>query len=228
MRAYQKTVHSSELESSHLAPLRAVYQGIAGAFGEEAIRRIWHGRAQPIPARTFVEALEALVSGRVPWAVIPTWNSTIGPVAPARAALRAHRAAITVVREIDLPVRHCLLGLPGTTIADVRFVGSHPAALAQCAKLFAARPELTACNAFDTAGAARELSMLLDAHGPSISRSQSWYASLPVDSPSRLAALASANAGRHYGLCLLREDVQDDPSNVTRFIVARAKHAHQS
>jgi prephenate dehydratase len=197
-----------------------VYQGIAGAYGEEAIRRLWRGRAQAVPARTFSEALDELVRGRVPWAVIPVWNSTIGPVAPSRAALRARGSSLTVVREIDIPVRHCLLGLPGTSMADVRFVGSHPVALAQCAKLFAARPELTQCAAFNTAGAARELSLLGDSHRPV---QQSWCSSLGFDAPGQLAAIASAGAGRQYGLSILCKDVQDDASNVTRFVVVRAQ-----
>jgi prephenate dehydratase len=202
------------------APIRAVYQGIAGAYGEEAIRRLWRGRAQAVPARTFSEALDELIRGRVPWAVIPVWNSTIGAIAQSWAALRVRGSSVTVVSEIDIPVRHCLLGLPGTSVADVRFVGSHPVALAQCAKLFATRPELTQCNAFNTAGAARELSLLGDPHR---AVKQSWCSSLRVDTPSQLAVIASADAGRRYGLSILCGDVQDDASNVTRFVVVRAK-----
>jgi prephenate dehydratase len=182
---------------------------------------VWHGRAEAIPARTFAEAIDELVSGRVQWAVIPISNSTIGPVAPARAALRACSSAITIIRGVDVPVRHCLLALPGTSIADIRFVGSHPVALAQCTRLFADRPELMACAAFDTAGAAREVSMFHDRARRAMS--ELWYASLPVDGPSQLAAIASENAGRRYGLSILRDGVQDDPSNVTRFVVVRAR-----
>jgi prephenate dehydratase len=219
MHVHEKPARRPE-QHANLAPLRAAYQGIAGAFGEEAVRRLWHGRAEAIPARTFAAALDELVGGRVQWAVIPIWNSTIGPVAPARAALRACGSTVTVARQLDIPVRHCLLALPGTSIADVRFVGSHPAALAQCAKLFTAHPELTPCDAFDTAGAARELSMLSD---PASGRlHDNWYSSVPVDAPSRLAVIASANAGRRYGLSILREGVQDDPENLTRFVVVRA------
>lgn len=219
-----------QLEQPDLAPPRAAYQGIAGAYGEEAVRRIWHGRARAIPTRTFADALAALVSGRVHWAVIPISNSSIGPVAPARAALRALGSAIVVTRQVDVPVRHCLLALPGTSIADIRYVGSHPAALAQCTRLFAANDALVACAAFDTAGAARELATLGklgklgelgDATRPRTS--DTWYSALAIDGPTRLAAIASADAGRQYGLSILREGVQDNPTNVTRFAVVRAK-----
>jgi len=224
MLAHDKSPDVTQ-DQPDLAPLRAVYQGIAGAFGEEAVRRVWHGRAQAIPARTFADALAALVAGQVQWAVIPIWNSVIGPVIPARAALRTHGSATTIVREIEIPVEHCLLALPGTSVADVRHVGSHSAALAQCSRFFAAHPTLTACEAFDTAGAALELSLLREetqaaAHG-------AWYSSLHVDAPSNLAVIASANAGRRYGLTFLRTGVQDDPSNLTRFAVLRAKEPRQ-
>jgi prephenate dehydratase len=181
---------------------------------------VWRGRAEAIPARTFAEALDELVSGRVDRAVIPISNSAIGPVAPARAALTARGSSITIVREVDVPVRHCLLALPGTSVGDVLFVGSHPAALAQCAKLFTVHPGVTACPAFDTAGAARELSLFH--HAAQRAMRELWYSSLPIDGPSRLAAIASANAGRQYGLSILRTSIQDDPSNVTRFVVVRA------
>jgi len=157
----------------------------------------------------------------VHWAVIPISNSSIGPVAPARAALRARGSAVVTTGQVDVPVRHCLLALPGTSIGDIRYVGSHPAALAQCTRLFAENVALAACAAFDTAGAARELCVLGDATRPRVN--DTWYSALAIDGPSRLAAIASADAGRRYGLSILRDGVQDDPTNVTRFAVVRAK-----
>jgi prephenate dehydratase len=125
---------------------------------------------------------------------------------------------------VDVPVRHCLLALPGTSIADIRYVGSHPAALAQCTRLFAANDALVACAAFDTAGAARELATLGELGDATRPRtSDTWYSALAIDGPTRLAAIASADAGRQYGLSILREGVQDNPTNVTRFAVVRAK-----
>jgi prephenate dehydratase len=219
MNVHDKSVRTSHDESD-LAPLRAAYQGIAGAYGEEAVRRAWHGRARAVPSGTFDEALDELACGRVERAVIPIANSAIGPVTPALEALDARGAAITIIREVEIPVRHCLLALPGASFDDVRFVGSHPAALAQCTRLFADRPELAACAAFDTAGAARELSMF--GEPARSSTSEVWYGSLSVHGPKRLAAIASAAAARRYGLSILRAGVQDDPSNVTRFVVVRA------
>jgi prephenate dehydratase len=221
MNVQEQSLHSPR-NHSRLAPLRVAYQGIAGAFGEEAIRRVWHDSAQAIATRTFSEALEQLVAGVVDCAVIPIWNSTIGPVAPACAALRIHESAITRTRAVDVPVHHCLLALHGTAIADVRYVGSHVAALGQCAKLFATHEAFTLCEAFDTAGAARELSQYLDATSPPTP--DSWYSTLRAEA-RQLAVIASTDAGRLYGLSVLLDGVQDDPTNLTRFVVVRSKDA---
>lgn len=200
-------------------PFRVAYQGIAGAFSEEAVHRFWHARAVAHPTSTFAAALDAVVSGDAECAVIPTWNSTIGPIASACAALLEHATSIVRVREVDLPVRHCLLARAGTTLDDVRYVGSHPAALAQCSRLFRGTRPLVACEAFDTAGAALELSRY--AHAPDSDR-EPWYARLPVADAAPLAVIASARAGERYGLVVLQRDVQDDPTNLTRFTVVRA------
>lgn len=219
MDVQEQTLRQPSNRSEHIS-VRVAYQGIAGAFGEDAIRRVWHDRAEPIPARTFAEALEQLVTGAVDWAVIPIWNSTIGPVAPACSALRLHGSAILRTRVIDVPVHHCLLALPGMSIADVRYVGSHAAALGQCARLFATHDEFTACEAFDTAGAARELSLVMDSTRPV--PSDSWYSMLRAE-PRELAVIASADAGRRYGLSVMLDGVQDDRMNLTRFAVVRSK-----
>jgi prephenate dehydratase len=216
-----RSVHRTTTQSAMpLAAPRAAYQGVAGAYGEEAVQRLWGAHARPHPVRTFAEALEALARGDVEWAVVPIWNSTIGVVAPACAALDEHERTIVRVQEVEVPVRHCLLARPGTSFADVRYVGSHPAALAQCARLFRAHRALTPCEAFDTAGAARDL---LAFGNPSSRGHPTWHEHLRADSPARLAAIASASAARHYGLVVLRADVNDDPANVTRFVAVRAR-----
>jgi prephenate dehydratase len=130
---------------------------MAGAFGEAAIRRLWRRGAQTHPTRTFAAALGALVRGEVEWAVIPIWNSTIGHITASHAALAKHEDTLERVREIDVPVRHCLLAHPGSAPAQLRYIASHPAALAQCSRLFVELPDAAQCVASDTAGAAWKL-----------------------------------------------------------------------
>jgi prephenate dehydratase len=192
------------------------YQGVPGAFGEAAIERVWGTTARAFPVPTFSAALEALRNDDVMWAVIPVWNSCVGDVRSSRDALDAYASDVERVHEIEIPVRLALMARPGTSLDDVRYVGSQPTALAQCTRLFETLSHVTQCEASNTAGAARDLA----AYGRVLS---AWYARLPVASPRQLAVIASEKAARRYELVVLRRDVHDDPTNRTRFAVLRRR-----
>lgn len=199
------------------APLVS-YQGVPGAFGESAVHRAFRDRVHPYPTPTFHAALEALCSGVVSRAVIPVWNSSTGPVMYGRRALEAYRPWIERVDEVEIPVTLCLIAHAGTSLSDIRFVGSHPTALAQCKKFFASHGAQP-CHAFNTAGAVRELAE----YEPT--RTETWYAQLGVSSRHELAAIASERAAHQYGLTVLQSNIHDDPTNRTRFVVVRARPA---
>ena len=200
--------------------LRVAYQGVPGAFGEQAIRRVWRDAALARPMPTFSAALEALLIGAADWAVIPIWNSIIGRVNPGCSALEEYPEAFVRADEVEMPVHQCLVAIPGTSVDSLRFVGSHPAALAQCTRFFAAHPTIAPVTAFDTAGAAMELA----GYGEhTLNATDRWYAELAVDGPSRLAAICSEYAARRYRLIVLAHDVHDEPTNVTRFAIVHAR-----
>ena len=207
-----------------LAP-RVSYQGEPGAYGEMAITREWGGAATAVASPTFADALSTLGHGDTEFAMIPVWNSTIGEIQDTNVLLAHHAARVETVSEVTVPVVHCLLGLPGTSMSTVRHVGSHPTALAQCRRFFSARPLLLPSIAHDTAGAARELAALgPNSHGPPTrSGSLPWFERYqPVD-PRALGVIAGANVARLYGLIVIAEGVQDNPSNETKFVVVRAQ-----
>lgn len=188
------------------------YQGAPGAFGELAA--LTHRRdGDPRPMPTFEQVVESVARGISDFGVVPVWNSVVGEIPWSRRAM-ASEPAIVRVAELEVPIRLALLAAPGTILANITYVGSHPAALAQCGRFFAARPALVPTPAWDTAGAAREL-------GPEIG--PKWYDRLPGASRKSVAALASpATAGR-YGLEVLIDQVQDDARVVTRFAVIAAR-----
>lgn len=205
---------------------RVTYQGEAGAYGEDAVLLRWGSEATPLPARTFAEALARVAEGGADCAVVPTWNSTIGDIEPALAALAAESERLVAVDDMLVPVRHCLLALPGATLDGVRHVGSHPVALGQCARFLAGTPGVTGHEAYDTGGAARELARLavpaVDAGGGE----RAWYDDI-MDredaGPGLLAVIASARAAARHGLEVLLSDIQDDPTNATRFAIVRPR-----
>ena len=184
--------------------VRVSFQGELGAFGEMAIVQHWRGGADAVPTRTFASVADLVRDAQVEYGVIPVWNSSIGDVLQGREVVDSMDAGLETDGEVAVPVHHCLLALPGSTIESLRVVESHPAALAQCTRFVARHPWLTPRDAFDTAGAAKEL------------------AGATQPAPDR-AVLAPAGAAARYGLTILAERIQDDAHNATRFVVIRRR-----
>ena len=173
---------------------RTAFQGAPGAFSHEACLELrpWD---EHVPFETFDQAIEAVKSGDCDCALIPVENSTIGVVEPAASLVAA--SGLPVVGDAWRPIRMALMALDGVEIDHLRSVHSHPAALGQCkAKL--AGLGLQGIEAFDTAGAAREVAERGD---------------------RSCAALAPAAAAEVYGLVVLRNDLQDSDDNRTRFVL---------
>jgi len=181
-------------------PLTAIaYQGLAGAFSEAAAAALFPG-ASLLPRRTFAEVFAALEAHEADAAVVPVENTHAGSVADVYDLLRQHSRA-KVVAEIIVRVRHCLLGVRGSRIEDIRVARSHPQALAQVEDFLREhriRPEV----AFDTAGAAAEVAESAD---PTV------------------AAVASRRAAERYGLDVLEESIETSSDNFTRFFAVAAE-----
>lgn len=182
--------------------MRVAIQGERGSFSEEAAAQFF-GDCEFVPCRWFSDAFEAIVSGRADGGVIPIENSQAGSINETYDLLLHHD--VPIVGEVDLPVRHCLLALPGVALADVRRVYSHPQALAQCEE-FIAKLGAEKIATQDTAGSARLL------------HEQGWRDA---------AAIASARAGELYRLSKLAEGIQTNANNRTRFVVLTSPHSPQ-
>jgi prephenate dehydratase len=179
------------------------FQGVLGAYSEQAARSYFGaGRGatalavKPLP--DFPAVFRAVASGRVAFGVLPIENTLAGSIHQNFDLLATH--PVEIVGEVKLRVEHCLLALPKARLADVTHVYSHPQALAQCAGRLKALRHVTATPFFDTAGSAEHVARTGDVH---------------------LAAIASEGAAARYGLRILRRNLEDDPSNFTRFLVVR-------
>lgn len=175
---------------------RVAFQGALGAFSHEACLR-FAAECEPEPFDSFSAAFEAVRLGRCESGLFPRENSIAGPVPEVAALLPG--SGLTVVSEHRLPVLLHLLAPPGTRLDDLREAASHPMALKQVRRSLA-RLGLTAVEAFDTAGAARDL-----AAAPTTGR----------------AAVASETAAALYGLEIVERDLQDATDNVTTFVRVR-------
>jgi prephenate dehydratase/chorismate mutase len=197
-RRLEETNHKTKSRGKNV---RVAYQGEPGAFSEAAALELLPS-AHLVPCATFPELLHAAETGRADVALLPIANRIAGPVDAALELLL--RSRLTIVDEIVILIRQNLICIPGTKLSEIRTVESHPVALAQCARFFAAHPKIKAVAAEDTAGAVREMVLAGD-------RSR--------------AAIAAAQAAEVYGAEILKRDVHDRNDNLTRFVALRMKPA---
>lgn len=170
------------------------YQGEPGSYSYLVAGQLLQG-SERIGFPSFVAAFKALADGEVDRLVLPIENSTTGSVLPVLD--RLVEAEASIVAEHLIEVRHALLGLPGSTVEEIKTVRSHPVALGQAEDLLLERG-WTAVPTHDTAGAVREVSEMED--------------------PSQ-AALAPPDSGRAHGLEVLMSEVIDRHHNTTRFVM---------
>jgi prephenate dehydratase len=180
-------------------PTRFAYLGPEGTFAEAALSR---AVSAPDGARaaypSVPAALEAVRAGEADAALVPMENSVEGSV-PATMDGLWDGDPLVVVREVFLPVAFVLAARPGTDLAGVRSVASHPHALAQTAGWLRAHlPGVPTLPAASTAAAARA-----------------------VAAGEHDAAVCAALAAQRYGLAALADDVADHPGAVTRFVLVR-------
>jgi prephenate dehydratase len=189
-----------------LAKKRVVFQGEPGANSHIAALEVFPD-CVPVPQPTFEDCFHAIANGEADLGMIPIENSVAGRVADIHYLLPTSH--LSIIGEHFLPVHHQLLGVRGATIGELEVVQSHVHALGQCRKIVR-ELGVSAEVAADTAGSARYIAELGD--------------------PKR-GALASRLAAEIYGLDILREDVEDEAHNTTRFVVLspeaiRAPHAN--
>ncbi|HCO48612.1 MAG TPA: bifunctional chorismate mutase/prephenate dehydratase [Spirochaetaceae bacterium] len=170
------------------------FQGEHGAYSEVAARALLPQSAM-MPCREFSDVFESVESGIFDCGIVPVENTLGGLVGPVNSILIYTN--LKIIAAVDMPVKHCLLCVPGTDHRELRNVWSHSQALAQC-RNFIARNHLEAIPYYDTAGAARTIA---------------------ETRPKGVAVIASKFCADLYGLEIIKEDIQDSVHNRTRFFV---------
>ncbi len=180
------------------------FQGIHGAYSEQAIRQQFGTGINVIPCATFSDMLRCVESREADHAILPVENAQAGTVSQSYELLMEHD--LRVQGEIILHVRHALLAPHGQKLSDLQRVRSHPQALAQCEQ-FLRRYHLEAEPWYDTAGSARDL------------------AAAPIPG---VGAIASVLAAELYNLNVLEPNIEDTPHNFTRFFILGFDDAERS
>ncbi len=174
---------------------RVVFQGAEGAYSQAAMTQYFGERIQSLHVDTFRDAMSAIDEGSADFAVLPIENSTAGIVSEIYDLLVEFENYI--VGEQILQINHCLLGVPGAELEDIRTVYSHPQSLMQSSR-FLAGHDWRQISMQNNAFAARKVADEGD-------RSQ--------------AAIASEYAAKVYGLNVLCEGINQEKDNSTRFII---------
>ena len=178
------------------SPGRVGYLGPQGTFTEEAAR-LYAPDAELLPFATIPAVAPAILSGAADEAVVPIENSLQGAVTDTLDLL-IQEDSLRIRRELVLPIVHHLVAMPGTRMEEVTTIYSHPQALGQCRRfLERSLPQAEMAAALSTAAAVEQMR----------------------GGAGSAAAIATRRAAELYGAEVLAEGIQDDPSNVTRFVV---------
>lgn len=184
--------------------MRLGHLGPSGTFSEEAVRATPAAEgADLVPYPTVRETVAAVVAGEVDAALVPIENSLEGTVTATVDALNAE-PRLRMVGEAILAVRQCLIAASDVALSDIAEVRSHPQALAQSARFL--REELPRARLVpvgSTAEAVRDLGT----------------------QPTGSAAIASRTAAEVHGGVVLREGIEDEAGNATRFAWLAAEGA---
>lgn len=178
--------------------MRIAYLGPAGTFTEDALGEAARGiEFEPLPTATIHDAILAVERGEADRALVPFENSIEGSVRSTLDTLAFETEAVTIVGEHDFAVRAHLIARKEMELGAIEAVLSHTQPLAQCARFLREQlPEVERRSVSSTAAAVR---MVGESDRP-------W------------AAIGAHSAAELYGCVILREGIEDEADNVTRFV----------
>lgn len=175
---------------------RVVYQGVPGAYSEQAAINFFGEGADTAGLEQFEDCFLALRERRADYAVLPIENSSTGAIRQIYDLLTQYECYM--VGETTVKVEHCLMALPGATLDTITHVYSHDQGLFQCERYLNAHPGWKQVPQADTAGSAQMVAGSGDL---------------------TKAAICSARAAELYGLTILAHAINHNTQNTTRFVV---------
>lgn len=178
------------------------YSGKRGAYAEQAIARYFDSDAQSLAVDSFREIFQSVVDGKADYGMVPIENSLAGSVYENYDNLTQFED-VSIVGSVTLRIQHALLGVKGATVDTIKNIYSHPQGFSQCSKFLADKKSWNHVDAVSTATAAK-----LVGESKSVEN----------------AAIASAVNAKYYKLNVIKDGIEDDPRNYTRFVIIAANH----
>ncbi len=182
------------------AGTKVCFFGAPGSYSEQAMAECFGMGVNSFPAATFKEVMEAVQSGKADFGVLPIENTTTGGITDSYDLLMEYDNYL--VGEHVVKIEHALLGVPGARLEELRKVYSHSQGLSQCKKFFDEYPDIRPVASLSTSESAKKVMEAKDV---------------------TLAAIASKRAADIYGLEILKECLNTEDVNSTRFIIVTNK-----
>lgn len=173
--------------------LRVAFQGEPGAYSQAAAVSFFKEPIETLPYPTFYDALDSTENKRSDYTILPVENSLEGSVGESYDLLLTTK--LSAVGETYHRISHCLIGLQ--TLEKIDTVYSHPQALGQCRK-FIQSNHLKPIPTYDTAGSVKILLEL---------------------NKNNISCIASRKAAEIYNVPIIKEGIEDNPNNYTRFLI---------
>ena len=195
-----ETLELEAVDSFEMPNARIVFQGVAGAYSQQAMTEYFGTECDSFHVETWKDAMEAIRNGKADFAVLPIENSSAGIVSENYDLLVEYDNYI--VAEQVIQIKHALLGLPEAELSDITAVYSHPQALMQCGDYLYEHSDWEKISLKNTAVAAKKVM---------------------EDGEKSQAAIASQLTAQIYGLKVLDENISNSQNNATRFIIVTNK-----
>ena len=173
--------------------MKIAYQGIPGSYSESCAKQMYP-ECETISCKTFDECFEKAKQDNSIRSIIPESNKTTGNIG---VEYLIFKYRLNIYAEHFFPIKHNLLGIKGSNLDGIKNVYSHAQALSQSSN-FIKKNNLIENVRADTAGSAKYISDTND---------------------KTKAAIASKLSAKIYNLEILKEDIQDEKNNVTRFLL---------
>ncbi len=194
---------SEDSKVSHKKPV-CVFSGMKGAYAEQAISNFFEDSVEAQTVDSFDEIFQAVVDGKAEYGMVPIENSTAGSVYNNYDNLTRYED-ISIIGALTLRIQHSLLAVKGASLDTIKNVYSHPQGLSQCSTFLKSHK----WNAVDTVSTATAAALVAE------------------KASTENAAICNARNAKIYGLEILKEGVQNEQNNYTRFVVIAANHVEE-
>ncbi len=187
-------------------PVKVAFQGEPGAFSENALLRYFPDNVRSVPLKEFRDVFDSVLAGKSHYGIIPIENTLTGSIHQNYDLLLQY-PDIRLVGEKTIRIIHNLIGLPEADLKDIQRIYSHPQGLSQCARFLDKHPNWEKIPFYDTAGS---------------------VAFVAREGKRENAGIAGLDAARVYKMKVLKEGIETNSQNYTRFVIIAREELAQA